>query len=200
MNGIARARALCLVGLGLGVAAGSGCAGSVTNMRPVAMVNTTPAPNESVIVFMRPSGTAFGIQSAVFEAPDGQPARLVGIVAAKKKVAYRTTPGDHMFMVIGESADFMQARLEPGKVYYALVTPRMGVWKARFSLAPVHVANRFDLPGWQAGTAWVEMDQSSGQWAAENAADVERKRAKYLAEWLGKAPFDRPVLAPEDGQ
>jgi len=105
-----------------------------------------------------------------------------------------------MFMVIGESADFMQARLEPGKVYYALVTPRMGVWKARFSLAPVHVMNRNELPEWQSGTEWVEMDQTSGQWAAENAADVEQKRAKYLPEWLGKAPLDRPVLAPEDGQ
>ena len=199
MRGIARLGAVCLVGVGVVVAA-AGCAGSVVNMRPVAMVNTAPAPNESVIVFMRPSGVAFAIQSAVFEAPDGQPARLVGIVAAKKKVAFRTTPGDHMFMVIGESADFMQARLEPGKVYYALVTPRMGVWKARFSLAPVHVMNRNELPEWQSGTEWVEMDQTSGQWAAENAADVEQKRAKYLPEWLGKAPLDRPVLAPEDGQ
>ena len=198
MKGIARLGALSLVGLG--TIAASGCAGSVTNMHPVAMVNTAPAPNESVIVFMRPSGVAFAIKSAVFEAPDGQPARLVGIVAAKKKVAFRTTPGDHMFMVIGESADFMQARLEPGKVYYALVTPRMGVWKARFSLAPVHVMNRNELPEWQSGTEWVEMDQTSGQWAAENAADVEQKRAKYLPEWLGKAPLDRPVLAPEDGQ
>jgi hypothetical protein len=199
MRGIARLGAVCLVGVGVVVAA-AGCAGSVVNMRPVAMVNTTPAPNESVIVFMRPSGAAFGIQSAVFEAPDGQPARLVGIVAAKKKVAFRTTPGDHMFMVIGESADFMQARLEPGKVYYALVTPRMGVWKARFSLAPVHATNRFDIADWQAGTEWVEMDQSSGQWAAENAADVEQKRAKYLPEWLGKLPLDRPLLEPQDGQ
>jgi len=137
----------------------------------------------------------------VFEAPDGQPARLVGIVAAKKKVAFRTTPGDHKFMVVGrENADFMQARLEPGKLYYALVRPRMGVLASRFSLAPVNATNRNELPGWQSGTEWVEMDQSSGQWAAEHARDVEQKRAKYLPEWMDKLPLDRPTLAPEDGQ
>ena len=76
----------------------------------------------------------------------------------------------------------------------------MGVWKARFSLKPVHVMDRGELGGWVQGTEWVEMDETSGRWATENAADIEAKRAKYLPEWVGKAPLDRPVLAPEDGQ
>jgi hypothetical protein len=195
---IGRLAALGLVGL-LGSGA-IGCAGSVKNMRAVEAVNTAPAPNESVIVFIRPSGVAYAIQSAVYETPDGQPGRLIGIVAAKKKVAYRTTPGDHLFMVIGESADFMVARLAPGRTYYALVTPRMGVWKARFSLEPVHASQFGELSGWHGGTKWVELDEDSGRWAAENSADIEGKRAKYLQEWLGKAVLDRPTLAPEDGQ
>jgi hypothetical protein len=76
----------------------------------------------------------------------------------------------------------------------------MGVWKARFSLKPVHVMDRGELGAGVQGTEWVELDESSGRWAAENAADIESKRAKYLPEWMGKAPLDRPVLAPEDGQ
>jgi hypothetical protein len=178
----------------------AGCAGSVSNMREVATVSTVAAPGEAVVVFLRPSGMAFGVQSAVFEVAPAQPARLVGIVAAKKKVAYRAAPGVHTFMVLGESADFMEARLEPGRTYYALVTPRMGVWKARFSLRPVHALDRGELGGWQADTAWTELDEDSARWAAEHAADVEDKRARYMAEWLRKPEVDRPLLMPEDAQ
>ena len=175
-----------------------GCAGSISHMSAVPNVNLAASANEAVVVFMRPSGIGFTVQSSVFEVPDGQPASLVGIVAAKKKVAYRTAPGDHMFMVVGESADFMQARLEPGRVYHVLVTPRMGMWKARFSLEPVHVAERAQLAAWQSDTEWVELNQESAAWAAENAADIESRRAKYFPEWTATA--ERPVLVPEDGQ
>jgi hypothetical protein len=195
MKSTARAVTLSVVTL-----VGLGCAGSVQHMTAVPNVNYAATANEAVVIFMRPSGMGFAIQSSVFEVPDGQPARLVGIVAAKKKLAYRTTPGDHMFMTIGESADFMQARLEPGKVYYALVTPRMGAWKARFSLRPVHVADRAELASWQSGTEWVQTNEDTMRWAAENSADVEAKRAKYFPEWMEKLPADRPVLVPEDGQ
>lgn len=181
-------------------AAACGCAGPVKNMSAVANVSLAAQPNEAVVVFMRPSSYGAGFQSSVFEVAPDQPARLVGIVAAKKKVAYRTRPGDHMFMAIGESADFMQARLEAGKVYYALVTPRMGWWEARFSLRPVHVADRGSLAAWQGDTEWVELNADSAQWASDNAADIEEKRAKYLPEWSQKAPLDQPVLRSDDGQ
>jgi hypothetical protein len=176
------------------------CAGSVKNMRAVENVNTVPAPNEAVIVFVRPSGMGYAVQSSVFEIADNRPAMLVGIVAAKKKLAYRTTPGPHTFMIIGESADFMGADLQPGKVYHALATVRMGVWKARFSLQPVHVADRGQLGEWLADSTWVETSPESLQWAQENAQDIEQKRAEYWPKWLEKQPFDRPVLLPQDGQ
>ena len=104
---------------------------------PLDQVVTGPEEGQSMIVFMRPSGMGYGIQSSVFEIDNTEP-KLAGIVAAKKKVAYRIAPGNHLFMVVGESADFMSAELEANKTYYALVTPRMGMWKARFSLRPVH--------------------------------------------------------------
>jgi hypothetical protein len=184
----------------LGAAASAGCGAHVKNMRPVESVNTVAAPNESVIVFLRPSHVGFAIQSAVWEVMPNQPSNLVGIVAAKKKVVYRTAPGTHLFMVTSENADFMEARLEPGRTYYALVTPRMGVWRARFSLRPVHIGDSLQLPEWQRDTGWVELDETSARWAAENLPDIEERRARYFNEWLQKQPFDRPVLMPEDAQ
>ena len=61
-----------------------------------------------MIVFLRPSTLGFAVQSSVFNATEDTP-DLVGIVAAKAKVAYQLDPGDYLFMVIGESADFMTA-------------------------------------------------------------------------------------------
>lgn len=188
------------IALGVTALAAVGCAGSVKNMQPVANVNTVASPAEAVVVFLRPSGAAFGVQSVVFEVPDGAPARLVGIVAAKKKVAYRVAPGHHTFMVIAESADFMSADLEPGRTYYALATPRPGFWKARFSLRPVTATDRGDLAGWLADSEWVAVNADSERWAQENAADVESKRSAYLAKWLQKAEADRPYLHPDDAQ
>lgn len=189
-----------MVVLGWAALVAVGCAGPVKNMQRVATVNTMAAPNEAVVVFLRPSGAGYQVQSSVFEIAEGAPARLVGIVAAKKKVVYRTTPGPHTFMVVSEGADFMAADLAPGRTYYALATVRPGFWKARFSLRPVTPDEHGDLTEWLAAGEWVAVNADSERWAAENAADIEKKRAAYLAKWLQKPELDRPFLRATDAQ
>jgi len=115
----------------------AGCAGPITHMREApGGVSTAPPPGKAVVVFLRPSSLGFAIASSVYELKAGGDA-FVGIVPAKRKLVYVTDPGSTRFMVVSEAADFMAAELEGGKTYYALVTPRMGAWKARFSLRPV---------------------------------------------------------------
>ena len=181
----------------------SGCAGAVKNMRtvPLDQVVTGPEEGQSMIVFMRPSGMGFGIQSSVFEIDNTEP-KLAGIVAAKKKVAYRIAPGNHLFMVVGESADFMSAELEANKTYYALVTPRMGMWKARFSLRPVHAdeLNTNQFNDWLKGSVWVEKSPDSDRWASENSTDIQDKYNKYYPAWMNKPSSERPMLMPNDGK
>jgi hypothetical protein len=70
---------------------------------------------------MRPSSLGGAVQSSVFELrPDGD--KFVGIVSSKTKIAYSTGPGQHLFMVIAENADFMRANLAPGKMLSPGVT------------------------------------------------------------------------------
>jgi hypothetical protein len=181
----------------------SGCAGTVKNMEvvPQDKVVTAPAEGKSMIIFMRPSGLGFAIQSSVFEIRDDEP-ELVGIVAAKKKVAYQLDPGKHLFMVIGESADFMSAELDANKTYYALVTPRMGMWKARFSLKPVH-AGELDseqFHEWLEACEWVANTPASNQWAADNMASIISKQREYYIKWMDKGASERPALLPQDGR
>lgn len=179
-----------------------GCAGTVKNMRSVSpeQIVTAPEEGKSMLIFMRPSTLGFGIQSSVFEIQEDSPA-LVGIVAAKMKVAYQLEPGEHLFMVVGESADFMSAELEANKTYYALVTPRMGAWKARFSLEPIHATQlgSSQFNEWIEACDWVEKSGASENWAHENMVSIQQKQKKYWETWMRKDISRRPKLLPQDG-
>lgn len=181
----------------------SGCAGTIKNMRevPAGSTEIAPAADKAVVVFMRPSGMGFAIQSSVFEIK-GDNLTLAGIVAAKTRVAYRLDPGKHLFMVIGESADFMSADLLPNKTYYAYVTPRMGMWKARFSLIPIHrqELNTPDFTSALDDCIWVEKTPDSDNWMLENIESIKSKRAEYYKEWMALPENERVRLLPEDGK
>jgi len=191
-----------LVVLALAIGFG-GCAGKVKRMdvAPEGKGIETPQSGKSKVVFMRPSGVGYAVQSSVFEIKNNEPS-IVGIVAAKTKVAYEVEPGEHLFMVVGESADFMSATLEADKTYYAMVTPRMGWWKARFSLKPVHAGElgSDQFKTWLDECQLVEPSEETAAWAKENSVSVQQKYDKYYKAWLEKEAAERPKLSPEDGQ
>ncbi len=192
--------ALVLLALALGF---GGCAGKVKRMdvAPEGKGIEAPQSGMSKVVFMRPSGMGYAVQSSVFEIKNNAPS-MVGIVAAKTKVAYELEPGEHLFMVVGESADFMSATLEADKTYYALVTPRMGWWKARFSLKPVHAAElgSDEFKSWLDDCQLVVLSKETEAWEEENRASIQGKYDKYYEAWLKHEPSDRPALSPEDGR
>jgi len=178
-----------------------GCAGSSKYMRvvPDQQVSYIPNDDESVIIFMRPQTLGFAIQSSVFDISTDEN-KLVGIVSAKKKVAYRTEPGKHFFMVVGESADFMKADIMAGKTYYVLVNPRMGAWKARFSLGPIHNdINQAKLKSWLNSCVYTENTEKSFKWAEQNAPSIQKRHVDYLKKWNNKPDSRKPMLHPEDG-
>jgi hypothetical protein len=180
-----------------------GCAGSSKYMKeiPEADASYVPDAGHALVIFMRPSGLGFAVSSSVFDITTEEN-KLVGIVPAKKKVAYRTEPGEKMFMVIGESADFMRADLIGGKTYYALVSPRVGAWKARFSLKPVRKGDlgTGKFSEWTKSCVYNENTKASYGWAEQNAPSINSKRDKYMKKWLEKPEEARPFLKPEDGQ
>ena len=178
----------------------SGCAGPISHMREApASGPLVPPSGKAVVVFMRPSSLGFAIASSVYELR-GDGDRFVGIVPAKRKVSYVADPGSTRFMVVSEAADFMAAELEAGKTYYALVTPRMGMWKARFSLRPVTAADVAEgrLAEWDADCAHIENTPSSQAWAKDNWADIQAKKLEYLQKWEPRT--DKPTLHAGDGR
>jgi hypothetical protein len=165
----------------------TGCQSSLM----VKSTESTPAPEpgKAMVVFMRPSMFGGAIQSSVYDT-HAKDDKFIGIVSTKTKIAYQADPGDHLFMVIAENADFMIAHLDAGKTYYALVSPRMGVWKARFSLLPIHHradakynTESADFRDWMAKTAWIQSTPAAEAWYRKNEADLRSKKLDYMRKW-----------------
>lgn len=159
-----------------------------------------PAAGKAMVVFLRAASRGGAVQSSVYDTGDSAD-RFIGIVSTKSKIAWQADPGDHLFMVIGENADFMIAHLEAGKTYYALVSPRMGVWKARFSLLPIHSdsAAKYnihsdDFRKWMQKTSWVRNTAESEQWFQENASSIREKKNDYMRKWNAADPLQREEL------
>ena len=178
----------------------SGCAGPISHMREApASGPLVPPSGKAVVVFMRPSSLGFAIASSVYELR-GDGDRFVGIVPAKRKVSYVADPGSTRFMVVSEAADFMAAELEAGKTYYALVTPRMGMMKARFSLRPVTAEDLQSgkLAEWDGDCVFIENTPASHAWAKDHWTDIQNKKVEYLQKWEPRT--DKPTLRPTDGR
>lgn len=161
-------------------------------------------PNKATIVFMRPSSMAFAIQAPVIDITGAENV-LVGIVSSKTKVAYKVDAGEHLFAVGGESADMMKATVEAGKIYYVVVGPRMGMWKARFVLDPIRkneVKENAKLAEWLKDCTLMEMADSAQEWLKENTKSLNKKREKCLKAWgkAGEKEKSDGTLAVEDGR
>jgi hypothetical protein len=90
------------------LAAGCSVQSSLMTKTAASMALAAPTSDKAVVVFLRPSNLGGAIQASVFDVSRGAPS-FIGIVSAGTKLAYATAPGLRRFMVIGESADFMDA-------------------------------------------------------------------------------------------
>ena len=142
-----KTNALLLISLGILFA---GCAPFPGLMKPGSdsIDAYKPAAEEASVVFLCCTGAFGGGISdgyiVIFElTPESD--KLVGVVSAGKKIVYKTTPGEHMFMVLCQcrlanplNADFMKAKLTAGKTYFSIVDSLTIPFAGRFiSLKPL---------------------------------------------------------------
>jgi hypothetical protein len=166
-------------------------------MQPVDNQTVQPSAQDGAqVVFMRSAFTAKAIDASLYDVTGGK-TQFVGILSNDTKIAYPTVPGHRTFMVVSEAADFLEADLAPGKTYYSMVTPRMGMWKARFSLWPVardpkaeYSLQSKDFKDWIGDTKLVTNSPKSLNWFETHKADVEAKRVEYWPVWQKKSAAD----------
>lgn len=184
----------------------TGCASNPMVIAPDQKLQE-PLVDESQVVFMRSSFVGSAISASLYEVTDGD-IKFIGVIANGVKLSYKTTPGKHVFMVVSEAADFMEADLTPGKNYFGIATPRMGAWVARFSLWPIKSSpeadfrlNTPEFRKWVDNTQLVENTDKSLAWYEKNKKSIKSKYEKYWPAWENKSAEDvlKRTLSPEDG-
>ena len=194
---LASLRLLFIVALSLGLGACGGAQMIKAEQEPVIK------QGESMMVFMRSTIVGSAIAASVYDV-SGTDTKFIGVINNGTKIAYPVGAGKHTFMVVSEAADFLEANVLPGRTYYAMVTPRMGMWKARFSFRPVrqNELSGSEFAGWNSGTHFVVNSPETLNWATHNAGDVVSKRMQYWPQWSSKPAADRAAqtLNADDGK
>ena len=184
--------AVLVVGLVVG-----GCV-ALRGMRevPAERVAVKPPADQAAIVFMRPAPTA--ATTSLFELRGPQD-RFIGLLVQGTRMVYLTAPGRTRFMVIGRSANFLDAELEAGKTYHVVVLLGEAI-DEHFRLQPLRL-NGVQSPAVQdcvAACKWVENTDTSEGWARRESSSIQRKKAHYLPIWERRP--NRPTLLATDGR
>jgi len=150
-----------------------------------------PNGSHSRMIFMRTTMFGGAIQSSVYDVTDGE-IKFIGIVSAKTRLIYDVPPGNYMFMVVAENADFMAAEMVGGKTYRSIITPRYGIWKARFSLHPVrkdgsskHSLHAKHIQSGNKHPIVVNKPEAQ-QWFKRNKQNIHSKYSRYWPKWVAK--------------
>jgi hypothetical protein len=173
----------------------AGCASPKMNMSIPISSDIKAEQDKAIVYFIRPSSLGFKVHAAVYDDE-----KFIGIMPYNQKLPYLAKPGEHLFMVVSEAADFLKADLLPGKTYYIKVMPRMGAWRARFSLAPVtkvDYANP-EIQKWIKDARLIQNNDDAYKWAKENHPSVLNKKKAYFEKWVSKPENDRPFLKQTD--
>jgi hypothetical protein len=169
-----------------------GCA--IPNMeysRPTNMTIAVAPENKSLIYFIRPQEQGHLINAAVYDGDE-----FIGFVPYKQKLPYYAAPGQHRFMVVSETADFMDADLLPNKTYYVQVKL---IWSERFLLLPItkYELTTNEVTTWIEEARLIENKPGAYDWANENRQSVLEKKDVYLKQWLKKDKSEQPNIKPD---
>ncbi|HTH55957.1 MAG TPA: hypothetical protein VL728_07905 [Cyclobacteriaceae bacterium] len=138
-----------------------------------------PAPSDkSVVYFVRTSSLGFAINFSYFDST-----KLIGRFNGRKYTRYECNPGKHLLWARSENRDFMEADLEPGKIYILKANPTMGFNKAQVSLEQVDPNNPNAMKNILKLLAKRPSEQFTEAMLAEDTKDllnvIERGMAKY---------------------
>ncbi len=153
--------------------------------------------DKALVYFIRPNFAGYESHAAVYDDD-----KFIGFVPYKQKLPYVVEPGEYLFMVVSEVADFMKADLLPGKTYYVQVVPRMGAFRARYSLAPITKSqlDTEEVRKWINEARLIKNKDEAYNWATNNHESVLKKKKVYFQKWKAKPEDQQPLLKAVDGE
>jgi hypothetical protein len=189
-------RSACLLPLLVVMMAGSGCLarGGYQVAGKSGLNVQMPPPGMAKVVFIRPNPLYRDFQFQVCD-----DARLIGILPYKSFFQYECEPGRHRFSsTLEDDLKVIEADLAPGKIYYAKVAARYGVFSPGVNLYSLY-------PGCP-GEVWPQLPQVLSELTetlvnADAVAEHVKAEAEYgkrLEEF--KPSAEAEVIRPEHGQ
>lgn len=132
--------------------------------------------NTARITFYRPSAGGYLIQAPIAESINNE-MKLCGIASYNSKFRYMVSPGQHFFVVGGESSSILKADVVAGKNYYVKIIPKFGIMKARFCFEPLSKGQLEDSKYQNEikKCQLVAPNDSSKSWFAENYSSMKEK-------------------------
>jgi hypothetical protein len=164
---------------------------------PADRVSVKPAADQAAVVFLRSART--GTTTSLWELRTPQENKFIGLLVDDTRLIYLTAPGRTRFMVVGLSANFLDAELQAGKTYHVAVIFGDSA-QEHFRLRPLRPAEEppASIKACLESCKWVENGDRSQAWAREHANSVQRKKMQYLSMWESRP--NRPVLLATDGR
>jgi len=207
-----KTNALFLLSLGILVAA---CAPFPGLMKPGldSIDAYKPTAGEATIVFLCCGGLMGGPgdgKIAIFDlVPEGD--KLVGVPGSGKKIGYKTTPGEHLFMIVYAfqdrvqpfNIDFMEANFSAGKTYFSMVESLTPPFAGTFYFIKPLKKEEVEtdkIEKIRKTTKFIEKNPKadgyfSDQWKEENK--IQELKTQKLAQW--KIKKRRYPILPEYG-
>ncbi len=152
--------------------------------------NMVATSGKATISFIRPGFHGQAIDSAVFLLTSSGE-EFIGSVGYEQGVSISVPPGEHLFMATNQNVQYprlMEAKLEAGKSYYAVVSPR-GWPMIIFALVPVKNGNGYkythsELNDWLASTTWVKKSPAADEWFNKEKNRIHDARVAAYNDWL----------------
>jgi hypothetical protein len=184
----------------LGLLVQTGCGGTRFMSANPSPTPVATAPDQATVVFLRPS--LYG-GAARFFVVDGE-GNYLGDLRGQEYFVRRFAPGSHRFVAWAENADMVQADLAAGKIYYVLLSVRMGWWTARLSnsaLTPRRSEWSSLGPWMSASRQLVADDAAARAWQGSSQKEIQKRIAAAQDAFDGMDAGDQELrrLAPEDG-
>ncbi|ADG94241.1 hypothetical protein Arnit_2593 [Arcobacter nitrofigilis DSM 7299] len=173
----------------------SGCVSDYMVKVPGNKINK-PVSDKATIVFMRSSFVSSALSVTLFEVNDGN-LSFIGFLPNGSKIAYKTSPGEKVYMAVGYAADFMLANVKAGQTYYVIVRPNWGT--GGFAPTPIRTNGttdyNTDIPAfkkWVNGTTlYATKPIEAAEWFEKNKDTYLGIYANYWARFQTKTPNEK---------
>jgi hypothetical protein len=164
---------------------------------PADQVSVKAPADQAAVVFLRSAQT--GTTTSLFEVRTPDENKFIGLLVNDTRLVYLTAPGRTRFMVVGLSANFLDAQLDAGKTYQVAVIFGDSA-QEHFRLRPVRPGEEppAAIKACMDSCKWVENGDRSQAWSREHANSIQRKKMQYLPMW--EARPNRAVLHATDGR